>query len=61
MPVRSAISRPEQSIVVTLDTSAYDNAMNSLGKRNSLRDDYNDFQKGFEGENLNAQPGNNLV
>lgn len=43
------------------DTSAYDNAMNSLGKRNSLRDDYNDFQKGFEGENLNAQPGNNLV
>ena len=43
------------------DTSAYDNAMNSLGKRNSLRDDYNDFQKGFEDETLNAQPGNNLV
>lgn len=33
------------------DTSVYQNALNSLGKRNSTKDDYNDMQRGFEMEN----------
>ena len=33
------------------DTSVYQNALDSLGKRNSTKDDYNDMQRGFEMEN----------
>jgi len=43
------------------DTSTYHNAMNSLGKRGSSKNDYGDFQNGFEGEKLNSQPSNNIV
>jgi hypothetical protein len=37
------------------DVKPYQNAMNSLNKRKSQKEDYVDFQKGFENENENRQ------
>ena len=41
----------KRAIMRNGDTSVYQNALNSLGKRNSTKDDYNDMQRGFEMEN----------
>ena len=41
----------KRAIMRNGDTSVYQNALDSLGKRNSTKDDYNDMQRGFEMEN----------
>lgn len=49
--VRNKMGRAALRGILRGDVKPYQNAMNSLNKRKSQKDDYVDFQKGFENEN----------
>lgn len=49
--VRKKMGRAALRGILKGDVKPYQNAMNSLNKRRSQKEDYKDFQKGFENEN----------
>lgn len=51
LEVRNKMGRAALRGILRGDVKPYQNAMNSLNKRKSQKDDYVDFQKGFENEN----------